>query len=42
MLRMSDKKIIDIAAICGYENPSCFTEMFIKEVGISPSAYRKS
>lgn len=40
LLRMSDDKIIDVADACGFENPSYFTEVFTKEVGISPKNYR--
>jgi len=40
LLKMSDNRITDIAAACGFENPSYFTEVFTKEVGISPKDYR--
>lgn len=40
LLRFTDSKIIDIAATCGFENPSYFTEVFVKEVGVSPKDYR--
>ena len=42
LLKTSDSKIIDIASVCGFENSSYFTEMFAKEVGVSPRDYRKS
>ena len=35
-----DGRITDIAAECGFENPAYFTEVFTKEVGISPREYR--
>ena len=41
LLTGCDDKIIDIAAECGFENASYFTEAFTKQVGMSPSAYRK-
>ncbi|MBQ4574902.1 MAG: exo-alpha-sialidase [Clostridia bacterium] len=41
LLRMCDDKITDIAATCGFESPSYFTEVFTKEVGMSPKDYRK-
>lgn len=40
LLRGCDSKITDIAAECGFENPIYFTEVFTKEVGISPREYR--
>ena len=42
LLKTDDHKIIDIAAACGFENASYFTEAFVKATGISPSAYRKA
>ena len=39
LLRMSNDKITDIAAACGFENSSYFTEVFTKNVGISPKEY---
>jgi len=42
LLRFCDHKITDIAAACGFENPSYFTEIFTKEVGTSPKDYRKA
>ena len=40
LLRISRDKITEIADACGFENPSYFTEVFTKEVGVSPSEYR--
>ena len=42
LLKTSDCKIIDIAASCGFESPSYFTKVFIKEVGVAPKNYRNS
>ena len=36
-----DDKITDIAAACGFDNPSYFTEVFTAEVGMSPTVYRE-
>lgn len=41
LLKGCDSKIIDIAASCGFENPSYFTEVFTRETGIPPTEYRK-
>ena len=41
LLKGCDDKITDIAAACGFENPSYFTEVFTKSEGMSPSAYRE-
>ena len=42
LLRSTDCKISDIAASCGFENPSYFAEVFVKEVGVSPKDYRNA
>lgn len=41
LLKASDRKITDIAAECGYDNPSYFSEFFKNEVGVSPKDYRQ-
>ena len=41
ILLETDSKISDIAVICGFDNFSYFSEVFIKYVGISPSEFRK-
>lgn len=41
LLRMSEHKITDIAATCGFDSPSYFTEVFLKETGVSPTQYRR-
>lgn len=37
-----DAPIREIACLCGYPEPSCFTREFTKCVGISPRDYRRS
>lgn len=41
LLKGGNSKIIDIAYVCGFENSAYFTEIFTREVGISPTEYRK-
>lgn len=41
LLKNSDMKIVDIASKCGFESGSYFSETFIKNEKISPSAYRE-
>jgi AraC-like DNA-binding protein len=41
LLKGCDDKIIDISAACGFEDSSYFTKIFTREVGISPTEYRK-
>lgn len=41
LLKMSDSKIIDVAAACGFDNASYFTEVFLKELGVTPKEYRQ-
>lgn len=41
-LQETDRKIIDIAMECGYDNIGYFIKRFRTEKGISPSEYRKS
>lgn len=41
-LKETDLSITEIAADMGYENPSKFSEAFKKELGITPSEFRKS
>ncbi|MBQ3529127.1 MAG: exo-alpha-sialidase [Oscillospiraceae bacterium] len=41
LLRATPCKITEIAASCGFDNPTYFSEIFSKEVGISPREYRK-
>ncbi|MBP3704255.1 MAG: AraC family transcriptional regulator [Clostridia bacterium] len=41
-MRMSDDRITDISAACGFENPSYFTEVFMRETGFSPTDFRQN
>lgn len=40
LLLNSDKKITEISACCGFNNPSYFTEYFVKLTGVSPSVFK--
>lgn len=40
LLKTTDCKISDIASACGFDNSSYFTEVFTKEIGVSPQKYR--
>ncbi len=42
MLKNKRKTISEIGYECGFSNPSYFTTLFKKKVGVSPSEYRKS
>lgn len=41
LLSKTNKKITDVASLCGFNNISYFNRMFTKTMGVSPSAYRK-
>ena len=41
MLRTTDKKVTDIAFAVGYESLGYFNRVFKKEMGLSPSDFRK-
>jgi AraC-like DNA-binding protein/mannose-6-phosphate isomerase-like protein (cupin superfamily) len=41
LLLKTDLSVIDVAENCGYENLSNFNRMFLRIVGVSPSAYRR-
>lgn len=41
MLLETDNKISEIATICGFDNFSYFSEVFLKYVGVAPSEFRK-
>ncbi len=41
MLLNTDQTVTSIALGCGFENSSYFSKLFLKQVHISPSAYRK-
>ncbi|SDT52159.1 AraC-type DNA-binding protein [Paenibacillaceae bacterium GAS479] len=40
LLLESDEKVISIATMVGYEDPSFFSRLFFRHVGCSPSQYR--
>ena len=40
LLRNSDYKITEIAQKCGFSDNGFFAKVFLKEVGITPSAFR--
>lgn len=40
LLRETDETIIRIAALVGYESPSFFNRLFVRQVGCPPSVYR--
>ena len=41
MLRTTDKNVTDIALAVGYESLGYFNRVFKKEMGLTPSAFRK-
>ena len=41
LLLRSDKSVTEIAREVGFSNPTYFSEMFLKSVGIPPTEYRK-
>lgn len=41
-LEKTELKIIDISILCGIDNAHYFTELFKKQMGVTPSEYRKS
>ena len=42
LLTQTDKKITEIASLCGFNNVSYFNRTFHRVMGTTPSAYRKS
>lgn len=42
LLAQTDKKITEIASLCGFNNISYFNRTFYKMTGTSPSAYRRN
>ena len=36
-----DKKVSEIAGMCGFESPSYFGKVFLRETGVSPEKFRK-
>ena len=41
-LRKTDRRVLDIALSCGFDNQQTFTRMFRKRFGIAPGSYRAS
>ena len=42
LLETTDYNVAEISAIVGYDNPLYFSRIFKKQIGVSPSDYRKS
>ena len=42
LIQYPERKVLDIAKMCGFESPSYFGKIFKKELGITPEGYRKS
>lgn len=42
LLQEPDKTITQISTLCGFDTPSYFTKVFKKQMGVTPSAYRKN
>ena len=42
LLRGSDMTVTEIGLACGFSGASYYAEMFRRELGVSPSEYRKS
>lgn len=42
LIQYPDRKILDIAKMCGFESPSYFGKKFKKELGLTPEQYRKN
>ena len=40
MLKKSDMSVLEIAMACGFQSPSYFTQVFQKEIGLTPKEYR--
>lgn len=40
-LLKSDYSVAKIAELCGYDNPTHFTNMFVKRIGCTPAEYRR-
>ena len=41
LLATSDRKLDDVAASVGYDDPFYFSRIFSKHIGLSPSGYRR-
>ncbi|RKN86815.1 AraC family transcriptional regulator [Paenibacillus ginsengarvi] len=42
LLIESDEKVISVAALVGYEDPSFFSRLFLRQAGCTPTQYRQS
>ena len=42
LLKNSDRKIIEICDLTGYDNPRYFSKVFKQYTGMTPSEYRES
>ncbi len=40
LIQYPEKKVLEIAQMCGFESPSYFGKVFKKEVGVTPENYR--
>lgn len=41
LIRFPEKKVQEIAKLCGFESPSYFGKKFKQETGMTPDAFRK-
>jgi transcriptional regulator GlxA family with amidase domain len=41
LLQYPEKRVVEIAQMCGFENPSYFGKIFKEEVGMTPDHFRK-
>ena len=42
LLKSTSLTVTEIAGACGFNSASYFTELFTRQKGVSPKAYRKS
>ncbi len=42
LLSTTDYTITEISAVVGYDNPLYFSRLFKKQIGLSPTDYRKN
>ena len=40
LLQYPEKRVLEIARMCGFESPSYFGKVFKNEVGVTPDQYR--
>jgi AraC family transcriptional regulator len=41
LLRETSRSVIDVGLAVGYDSPSHFAQVFRREVGVSPTEYRR-